>query len=245
MLQPRFVPGLTVRGRLVRHQARRTRSTPSTSGASLPSFASIRRTSTTSSAMRSTRRWRRQCGPDHRFPVRPQNVAHFRTAGLDFNVNYRLDPRDRRRNLGTFNLNLLGNYLDRLEFIGTPGARRRPTARGTSVRAEISGQCGPHLAEGRPRRSITACPGSTRRRASAIRTLAGNPDFVDPRISLLQGALGTTTLCQRTTSTEQFQFYGGVNNISATSGRISAPTPIRSARSAVSSSGARVKLPSF
>jgi outer membrane receptor protein involved in Fe transport len=52
------------------------------------------------------------------YTLRPFNVAQFRTAGLDLNLNYRLRTDD----LGTFNLNLVGNYLDRLEFIAVPGA---------------------------------------------------------------------------------------------------------------------------
>lgn len=50
--------------------------------------------------------------------VGPENVAQFRTAGLDVNLSYRL----RTARTGTFTLNVIGNYLDRLEFIGTPGA---------------------------------------------------------------------------------------------------------------------------
>jgi outer membrane receptor protein involved in Fe transport len=52
------------------------------------------------------------------FTVAPQNVAQFRTAGLDVNANYRL----RTARMGTFSLNVIGNYLNRLEFVGTPGA---------------------------------------------------------------------------------------------------------------------------
>lgn len=52
------------------------------------------------------------------FTVIPQNVANFRTAGLDVNFNYTL----RTEKAGTFTLQVVGNYLDRLEFIGTPGA---------------------------------------------------------------------------------------------------------------------------
>ena len=52
------------------------------------------------------------------FTVGPQNVASFRTAGLDINIAYRL--RTGRR--GTFDLRLIGDYLDRLEFIAIPGA---------------------------------------------------------------------------------------------------------------------------
>ncbi|KPL66826.1 TonB-dependent receptor [Erythrobacter sp. SG61-1L] len=52
------------------------------------------------------------------FSVMPANVAQFRTAGLDLTMGYRL-PTAR---LGTFNVTLVGNYLDRLEFISSPGA---------------------------------------------------------------------------------------------------------------------------
>jgi iron complex outermembrane receptor protein len=52
------------------------------------------------------------------FTVLPQNVSQFRTTGLDMNLSYRL----RTAKLGTFNLNMIGNYLKRLQFIGTPGA---------------------------------------------------------------------------------------------------------------------------
>lgn len=52
------------------------------------------------------------------FTVGPQNVASFRTAGLDLNINYNL-PTAR---LGTFDLRLIGGYLNRLTFIAIPGA---------------------------------------------------------------------------------------------------------------------------
>lgn len=48
----------------------------------------------------------------------PQNVAQFRTAGLDVNLSYVVQTEK----AGTFSLQLIGNYLDRLEFVGTPGA---------------------------------------------------------------------------------------------------------------------------
>lgn len=52
------------------------------------------------------------------FTVKPANVAQFRTAGLDLAVRYRLPTAA----LGTIDLSLTGNYLDRLEFISSPGA---------------------------------------------------------------------------------------------------------------------------
>ena len=53
------------------------------------------------------------------YTVQPQNVARFRTAGADLNVDYLV----RTNRAGTFDLRLIGGYLSRLEFIGTPGAQ--------------------------------------------------------------------------------------------------------------------------
>ncbi len=53
------------------------------------------------------------------FALFPQNVANFRTRGVDFTLNYRIEPN---ANIGSFNLRLVGGYLDKLTFIGSPGA---------------------------------------------------------------------------------------------------------------------------
>ena len=52
------------------------------------------------------------------FVTEPENVASFRTAGADLNVDYLL----RTANFGVFDLRLVGGYLDRLQFIALPGA---------------------------------------------------------------------------------------------------------------------------
>ena len=52
------------------------------------------------------------------FTVGPQNVANFRTAGLDLNVDYQI----RTASTGTFDLRFVGGYLDRLTFVAIPGA---------------------------------------------------------------------------------------------------------------------------
>ena len=52
------------------------------------------------------------------FSVQPDNVASFRTAGLDVALDYRIGT-DKS---GDFQIQLVGGYLDRLEFIATPGA---------------------------------------------------------------------------------------------------------------------------
>lgn len=53
------------------------------------------------------------------FTVIPQNVASFRTAGLDFTINYGREISDK---LGSINLRLSGNYLDKLTFVPSAGA---------------------------------------------------------------------------------------------------------------------------
>ena len=50
--------------------------------------------------------------------VEPENVASFRTAGLDLNVDYLL----RTDRYGTFDFRFVGGYLHRLTMIALPGA---------------------------------------------------------------------------------------------------------------------------
>lgn len=60
------------------------------------------------------------------FVVQPENVASFRTRGIDFNVNYRLDPMrlGMDADIGTFTFSLIGSHLDRLTTIPTLGAEQ-------------------------------------------------------------------------------------------------------------------------
>ncbi len=53
------------------------------------------------------------------FSIIPSNVASYQTAGLDVVVDYRFKPSDA---LGTFNLHMAGNYLNKLEFVPSTGA---------------------------------------------------------------------------------------------------------------------------
>ena len=52
------------------------------------------------------------------YVVQPQNVARFRTAGADLNLDYLL----RTARMGTFDLRLVGGYLHRLQLLSLPGA---------------------------------------------------------------------------------------------------------------------------
>ncbi|WP_420145487.1 TonB-dependent receptor domain-containing protein [Sphingobium sp.] len=50
--------------------------------------------------------------------IQPQNVANFRTSGADFKLNYGF----KTSKAGNFAISLVGGYLNKLEFIPTPGA---------------------------------------------------------------------------------------------------------------------------
>ena len=60
------------------------------------------------------------------FVVQPENVAAFRTRGIDFEVNYTLDAEQlgTARDVGSFSLTLAGNRLDRLTTVPTIGAEQ-------------------------------------------------------------------------------------------------------------------------
>ncbi|MFU8816208.1 MAG: TonB-dependent receptor plug domain-containing protein [Pseudomonadales bacterium] len=58
------------------------------------------------------------------FVQRPLNVASFTTEGIDYTVQYLLDPADwgLQRNIGLFNLRVVGNRLRDLTFVNLPDA---------------------------------------------------------------------------------------------------------------------------
>jgi iron complex outermembrane receptor protein len=109
------------------------------------------------------------------FTVRPDNVASFRTAGLDMT----LDWNRSFESLGELNVQLVGGYLDRLEFVSTPGAE---------VDNDLEEEYYPKFSA-TLRASWTRGPltlgygvnwyGKTDR--FTRETLAGDPDYSDPR----------------------------------------------------------------
>src|SRR4029453_2095881 len=106
------------------------------------------------------------------FTVVPQNVASFATSGLDINFNYRLDAGS----LGRFNLRVVGNYLNKLEFFGTPGAdvtntRGETYAPKYTVNSDLTWQLG----------KVTLNYGLSwfdKTLRYSNQTVAGNPDIV-------------------------------------------------------------------
>ncbi|WP_374293465.1 TonB-dependent receptor plug domain-containing protein [Sphingomonas sp.] len=140
------------------------------------------------------------------YVVQPENVAAFRTAGLELNVAYQV-PAGR---LGAFDLRLVGGYLHRLEQIATPGAvvednRDRPF---------------------RPKYNLTFSPTWTiealmlsynLRWQNGVRRFArittdDNPSFVDPRYFRFK-ELWQHDVQVQVRANEGLAFYAGVNNL--------------------------------
>lgn len=140
------------------------------------------------------------------FTVTPQNVAQFRTAGLDVNMSYRLATE----NLGTFNLNVVGNYLDKLEFIGVPGGpvdddRGEAFAPKYLVNADLSWSSGPFTVN----YGLLWFDKTSR---FTNQELQSNPDIVADEYKYLKEHWQHDVYVSIDAS-DRFQFYGGVNNI--------------------------------
>lgn len=140
------------------------------------------------------------------FNVGPENVARFRTAGLDLNMNYRL----RTQRYGNFSFNVIGNYLKRLEFIGTPGAD--PTDdRGTAFAPKYTANTDLTWNMGRYTVNYGLQWFSKTSRFSNL-TTENNPDVVDKEFLYLK-ELWKHDIYASVDVTDQWQFYGGVNNL--------------------------------
>ena len=140
------------------------------------------------------------------FTVAPQNVAQFRTAGVDLNLNYRL----RTARAGTFSLNMIGNYLKRLEFVGTPGADATNT-RGEAYAPKYTLNSDLTWNIGRFTFNYGLLYFSKTSRFSN-QTTAANPDVVAPEY-LYYKEHWQHDLYAKVDVAKKFEFYGGVNNV--------------------------------
>ncbi|MHA6724033.1 TonB-dependent receptor plug domain-containing protein [Sphingomonas sp. RS2018] len=170
------------------------------------------------------------------FTVVPQNVARFSTAGLDLNVNYRL----RTASFGDFNLRVIANYLDKLEFFGTPGAdvtnrRGEAFAPKYTVNTDLTWQIG----------KFTLNYGLSwfdKTLRYSNQTVAGNPDIVAPEYLYLK-ELWQHDIYASVDVSDKFQFFGGVNNVFGQRPDIGTDTYPVSSVGRYIFAGARVKLP--
>ncbi|MEH3038416.1 MAG: TonB-dependent receptor [Sphingomonas adhaesiva] len=140
------------------------------------------------------------------YTVSPQNVAAFRTSGLEVNASYLVDTAA----AGRFDLRLVGGYLATLELIPLPGA------------AVIDNRDQPF----RPAYNATFSPTwtldavtiaynlrwqSATRRFTRVET-DGRPDFVDPRYFRFK-ALWQHDLQVEWRAGKDFAFYVGATNL--------------------------------
>jgi outer membrane receptor protein involved in Fe transport len=139
------------------------------------------------------------------FTVGPQNVAAFKTAGVDLNLNYR-----KRTRVGTFTLNVIANALAKLEFVGTPGAdptnsRGEPYAPKHTVHTDLTWN------RGKLTLNYALLYFSKTTRFSNLRT-STNPDVTAPEYKYLKEHWEHNIYANYDLN-NRFSVYGGVNNV--------------------------------
>lgn len=140
------------------------------------------------------------------YTVSPQNVAAFRTSGLELNLNYSF----RLEKVGDFQLKFVGNYLNKLTFVDSPGAAPRSTLGETyqpqyQAFVNLAYQTGPFGF------NYSVSWWDKTRRYSADRT-DGNPTYVDPKYAWYKQRWVHNVSANFTVS-KLMEFYGGVNNL--------------------------------
>ncbi|MDP1028783.1 TonB-dependent receptor [Sphingomonas sp. KR1UV-12] len=240
MLQPRFLPGFTLRADWYDIRLKNAINTVTAEQVAQlcvdqptldnPFCGLVTRTNTATNTA--------DIGNITSFSVAPQNVARFATSGLDVNLNYRLDAGS----IGRFNLRVIGNYLNKLEFFGTPGAdvtnsRGEAFAPKYTVNTDLTWQLG----------NVTVNYGlswfdKTLRYSNQV--TQGNPDIVAPQYLYLK-ELWQHDIYLSVDATDRFQFFGGVNNVFGQKPEIATSTYPVSALGRYIFVGARVKLPTL
>ncbi|MEO8315227.1 MAG: TonB-dependent receptor [Pseudomonadota bacterium] len=139
--------------------------------------------------------------------VRPENVAHFATSGADFTLDYRFAPTD----VGDFRLAVKGGYLDKLQFIATPGAdidssRGEESAPKYLATADLTWH----------RDSWTTNYGInyfSKTRRFTTEQLQANPDLSDPHYFFYKAKWEHELQVGFSPQGSAFKVYAGVNNL--------------------------------
>ena len=140
------------------------------------------------------------------YTIRPANVSAFRTAGAELNVAYRV----RTARAGTFDLRLVGGYLNRLEQIATPGAAVENNV-DQIFRPRWNATFSPTWSDGPLTLSYNLRWQDGVRRFTRFET-DGNPTLVDPRYFRYKPLWQHDVQAQIAVD-PNFAFYGGVNNL--------------------------------
>ena len=142
------------------------------------------------------------------YTLKPQNVASFQTAGLDANVEYHVAVKK----LGTLSAKIIGNYLNKLTQVGTPGAA--PTDelgqyKYTSPKFQLYTNIG--LTTGKLTLDYSWSWYDKTLRYTPDK-LAGNPNYVAPQYVNVK-AHSVHNIYASVDVEKNFEFYGGVTNI--------------------------------
>lgn len=140
------------------------------------------------------------------YVVQPQNVAAFRTAGLELNASYQFHT-DRA---GDFDVRLVGGYLDKLEQVATPGANVE-----NNVDATFRPRWNAAFSTTWSIKTLTLS--YNLRWQDGVRRFpradtADNASFVEPRYFRYK-ELWQHDMQLQFAATEAFAFYAGVNNL--------------------------------
>ncbi len=171
--------------------------------------------------------------------IAPQNVAAFRTSGLDLSVAYTLVASPE---IGSFTLSVRGNYLDKLTFVPTPGAdvensRLLPQA------PKYSGQTDLTWTNGDLSVNYGLTYQSKTRRFTADQ-VAASPDYADPQYFFYRERW-EHDIQASVRAGDRFSFYGGVNNFTGKIGDVGNRTGINTPYNALGRvfyAGARMSL---
>jgi outer membrane receptor protein involved in Fe transport len=140
------------------------------------------------------------------FRVQPQNVAAFRTAGLELNATYRVSLGGE----SALDLRLVGGYLDKLEQVATIGADVQDN-RDQPFRPKYNATFSPTLTSGPYSLSYNLRWQNGVRRFLKQDT-DGNPSYVDPQYFRFK-ELWQHDIQAQVEASEGFSFYAGVNNL--------------------------------
>lgn len=143
------------------------------------------------------------------YTLQPFNVANFKTSGLDFTISY-LHPT---QSAGTFGVRVVGNYLHKLQFVPVPGADPVNEAYVASpsvspkyqITTDLTWQNGPFSLDWQINYA-------SKLYRFDRQTVASNPDVVEPKYLKLKERF-THDVSFNYEVAEQFEFYGGVNNL--------------------------------
>ena len=117
VLRPRFVPGLSISADWYDIRLRGAISNPALDGPQRVAELCVDQPTLDNVYCAAVSR-QQGTGYINGYVVQPENVARFRAAGLDLNINYQITTA----RLGAFDMRFVGGYRNRLETVATAGA---------------------------------------------------------------------------------------------------------------------------